>query len=405
MARSTEKSGPAGPRRPHRESLLRIPLLRLALADPTIRLSPRAVDCRWVYERLVRTSVAGFNPFSRRLFHGARSRLADWLAAPSASARPHNERDHLVREALFLVHDHLHAWSAAVIDELRPELGFGYAPITERNVETFAFCHLLTEAAATIGLDYWYLCTVDLHEVCDVGTGLGALTTSYHERWRAEYQRFDPLLEVQRPGFFGQLARFYCTGTWPGLGVDDLRASPRLLGWLEHELRYGQTQREHIRDWLRFLSGTLPPCSRKEAAAPVACDDAPWKQALTEDLGTLLWERVKKGEAHRPARDDGPPQAWASPPDAPLDGRFLNVNTLDERELRARAPVQDATSFHLLVDQYVSGFDLASFDRDKLKLLPAVRELRDIGALIALCRGERRVEPVAWEPRDLFVLP
>ena len=98
-------------------------------------------------------TLAGFNPFLRSLFYANNSALSRWLAGPYGSARDYNEGDHLVREVLFAVHDYLHCWSAAAIAVLAPRSRFDTGPILRDNLEDFVYCHLLTEAAATAGLD------------------------------------------------------------------------------------------------------------------------------------------------------------------------------------------------------------------------------------------------------------
>src|SRR5688572_16545693 len=104
---------------------------------------------------------------------------------------------------------------------------------------------LLSEAAATVGVDYWWLCAVELGELLPIGTRVrGGLTTSYHERDRSEYRRFYPELEVQSLAFFGDLCAFHCNGEFVGFDGDDLARSPLLLAWLTQELRYGERQRE-----------------------------------------------------------------------------------------------------------------------------------------------------------------
>ncbi len=64
-----------------------------------------------------------------------------------------------------------------------------------------------------------------------------------------------PWVRPPRPEFFDELAEFYCTGVLRGFGVEDLRRSPLLLQWLEHELRYGQRQREYARQWFAHVAG------------------------------------------------------------------------------------------------------------------------------------------------------
>ncbi|HSS52087.1 MAG TPA: hypothetical protein VLX28_24355, partial [Thermoanaerobaculia bacterium] len=337
----------------------------------------------------------------------AKSPLARWLRDPFSSARPYNERDLLIKEVLFAVHDYLHGWTYGAIRELRPELGFGSAPVTARNAEDFAFCHLATEAAAVVGLDYWHLSTLDLNAVCDLGTRLRGLAVSYHEDHLSEYRRFRPDFAPQSPAFLAEIATFYCTGDFHGFGVEDLRLSPRLLGWLEHELSYGETQREITRRWLAYLSGGRICYTPRQLAAPVAVR-AVWKRKLLDDLGAMLWEKVKQGRRHALGRALGEGEGWRSPERQAADFRFVNCNAFSPAALaRAAERRRGRESFEYLFSQYVSGFDRERFDGGKLPRLAAARRERDFGRLAQLCAGEERVVsagPGGAEPRDLLVL-
>ena len=147
---------PTPGKRLHAESLLRIPLVRQMMEDPAIRLVPRAVDAAWRYRQIAPVSVVGFNPWIKSVFYASESLFAAWLEDPYGSARAHNEDDLLVYEVLMAAHDHLHAWASLAIAALRPELRFGVGRITADKLEDHVFCHLLTEAVASGGLDYWY---------------------------------------------------------------------------------------------------------------------------------------------------------------------------------------------------------------------------------------------------------
>jgi hypothetical protein len=118
-----------------------------------------------------------------------------------------------------------------------------------------AFCHLLTEAAAVIGLDYWYLSQFDLNSAVPIGTSFRHVSVSYDVKHLEEYRRFCPDLRVEHPGFVRFLGTFYCTGVFEGFSPQDLKDSPLLYKWLCHELVYGRRQREYTRLWLQHLSG------------------------------------------------------------------------------------------------------------------------------------------------------
>jgi len=388
----------AGSRAFHRESLLRIPLVRQMLADPQARLTPRAVDRAWAYAGAIPLSVAGFNPLTRRMFYGARSRLASWLRAPEGSARRWNAGDHLLHEVLFAVHDYLHVWAYLAICHLAPELGFGTAPLTAANLDSMAFCHLLSEAVATVGLDYWYLATVQLDEVCPIGTTIPAgLSISYHRRHLGEVRRADPGFDAQRPAFLGQLVDCYCRGAMRGFDRRDLDRSPVLARWLGHELGYGRTQRSLARAWLAYLAAV--PIALDDAAlgAPIACG-APWQRRLSRAIGALLREKVVGGVLHRFRPALGARAVWRARRDGALDFRFLNARLVPAE--MARIP---AEAFPFWVWQTLSAHEHARVDPRVMDLVPAVLERRDPALLAFLLRGARPLPAVGPEPRELLI--
>ncbi len=379
----------------HRESLLHIPLLGQFLADPAVSICIRGVDQRWVYNDYLKGSMGGFNPFTSRVFVPRHSVLSDFLRSPAGSARELNVNDNLVTELLFAVHDYLHVWSFHAIHHLAPNLGYGRAPITAENFEDFVFCHLLTEAAATVGVDYWYLSTVNLNTICDIGTSMmnRGLTTSYHESNVAEFRRFDPSLEVQSPEFFATLTAFYCTGEFPGFTAEDVRKSPLLLLWLRHELLYGEKQRRYTRQFIGSLSGG--PTEGEELSRKVDID-APWKEELLQGLGELLWRKVKNDEllSFRPPRG----KAWTRQPVGVPDYGFTNL-----RRLKGLPPVSASSHF---LNQLVTSVDYER-SSDNFKRLVRRADPEDstqMSFLLAAIEREPRVKVSPDEPLNLMLV-
>lgn len=374
------------------------------LADPYVALREVPVDKGWRYDGLLQSETTGFNPLLRAVFYGQRSAMANWLKNPLASGRDANVEDRLVGELFFAVHDYLHCWSYFAIQNLVPRLGFGTAPITRRNVEDFAFCHLLTEAVATAGLDYWYLSTVNLNEICPIGTRLEGLTVSYREEHLSELRRFEPGLEVQSPRFFGELSRFYCSGEFPHFDVRALKRSPVLLRWLDHELNYGERQREYIRRWLSYLSDDAVRFSKEELNAPVVCS-RPWQSRLIEDLGRLLWEKVK-GQTPHHFRPTSPMSAvWRRRDLTRKDFRFLSAQAFHDKDLSDAFEGEDReTSFRHFFVQFVSSHDSRGFEPALAKLFPDVVRLCDYKLAVALFKHTKRLTTSRKPPVDLLTL-
>lgn len=384
----------------HRESLLRIPLLAQALADPNFAIVRRGVDARWQYEDVIATRVDGFNPLRAAAYIATHSRVDRWLPHRDGSARRFNQGDELITEALYVVHDYLHAWTYQWIDRLRPGLGFGCHPITARNFEDMVFCHILSEAVATVGLDYWYLATVDLSREVPIGTLQRGLTASYRENLTPEYRRFNPALDVQRPAFLGQMARFYCDGIFVGFGARDLRASPAIEAWLTHELRYGELQRRYCRQWFSYLARDEIRLTEAQLDAPIA-HDAAWQKRLIDQIGERLWAKVKGNDLCAAAGRLDPGRTWSAPTRRAPDFRFVNVNRCGRLDATAVKTMPDA-SFEYLLRQYMARFDYAAFPAAALGVFGLIRDERDFSIGERLLKGIRRVPVAAGEPRDLF---
>ena len=389
----------------HPESLLRLSLVRQMLDDEQVRKVPRAIDRRWTYEKVIPVSMTGFNPYNDALYYAHQSAFARWLQDPAASARDCNEGDFLVHEVFFTVHDYLHVWTAQLLRALEPQRRLGRGRVQARDSETLAFLHLVTEAAATVGLDYWYLSTFDVNDVVPIGTEHNLLATTYSERDLAEHRRGRPSLEVQSPAFFSELARFYCTGELRGFDVDDLRRSPKTYRWLRHELRYGALQRRYVRMWLRYLETGEVARESPRDEAPVALGE-PWQERVLAEVGTALWAKVKEGResGERGRVEDGEP-SWTSPPSDAPDFRFININAVDEEVAEhVRQGPSGEENARYLTYQLLSRYDYAGVAPELRRILVDVAQQRGPSAVRWLLRDSPRVAAVTAEPRDLLLM-
>lgn len=384
----------------HRESLLRVPLVKSLFDYPLVA---RAVDHHWYYQKATPSTFSGFQPFSGCIYYGTQSYIANWLQAPHRSARDWNINDNLIKEVMFAVHDSLHLWAVGAIQTLRPDIGYGSQPINKKNFDDFLFCHLLTEAVAVCGLDYWYLSTVNLNTVLDIGTNFRTLTVNYHEEDKTEFQKFAPDFEVLRPGFLWDLTRFYCNGEFEGFSVEDLKRSPKLLTWLSHELRYGKNQRAYARDWFSYLSKEEKNLDKGDHEISVS---ESWKEDLSHQIADLLWQRVRnqKGKSYLPAPWSS---HWKAPRGKKVDYRFLNLNSFNNE---LQPPSQEDFEFYFY--QEMIRRDFASFPPDKTDRLEEIKRKKDFQAAQKFFRALPKVKvpkgktfSKAKEPRDLFVLP
>jgi hypothetical protein len=387
-------------RHPPASSLLSVPLVRDAFTDLSFGFFPRCVDAEWCYQDQLIISTPGFNPIFNGFFYPVRSRFSTWLADPFTTARSLNDRDHLVREVLTMAHDYLHAWSYRIMDQLVPELGLLRGVINEENFEDIAFCHLLSEAVASVGLDYWQLCCRGANSYCDLGSCVEALTTSYRQRYLPEYRRACPILDVQQPAFLGAMTRFYCTGEFPFFEAYDLLRSARLTEWLEHELKYGQDQRRNTREWLAYR-GLITLRGRTDG--PVSPDTSR-RVFLIDQMEDLLWDKVKHSRS--PELSPAANGEVALPPRDPadLDFRFTNLAALTEPAWNKIGRPPDNWHFTFFHAQYISQIPFASFPDDRRKYIRLMHDQRDLVLMANLTRDLPRLDRESEEPVDLMIL-
>jgi hypothetical protein len=389
------------------ESLLNIPLIKQAFCDLNFQFVKRGVDSTWSYEKVIPITITGFNPFQNSFYYGHSSCFAAWLESPFSSARDLNENDLLVREALLMAHDYLHAWAYQKIDQLLPQLGVLSGRITAENFEDYTFCHLVTEAVATVGLDYWLLSVKGLNDYCPIGSNTTILTVNYRESLMAEYRKFYPKLEVQRPEFLKEMATFYCTGEFIGFDVYDLKRSPQLHLWLQHELSYGVTQRRLTRMWLAYLASEGFELSDDALDSPVETEGE-WKQNLLSDLSYLLWKKVKGNGNEKIEVDEF--GSWkpagdgrvASPGKSP-DFRFVNLGRIPKGEWGRAADIGGKENFRYFVYQYLSGIPFSSAPAELIKLAPILIQQRDVELVETLVGDLPRLDTLPGEPKDIFL--
>jgi len=384
----------------HPESLLRIPLVKRAFTSPDFRLVERGIDAYWNYQNVIPIGISGFNPLQGAYFYAKSSFFSRWLKRPFASARELNENDLLLKEVLFMAHDFLHSWAYQMVEKLRPEAEVFSRGIDAENIEEYSFYHLLSEAVATVGLDYWFLSINDANHYCDLGSTKGPVTVSYRESHLQEYRRFCPDFEVQTPKFLGKITKFYCTGKFPGFDASDLRHSPRLLAWLRHELSYGVTQRRLTRSWLIFLADEPIEMTETELSAPVSV--TPEHELLIEELSRALWQLVK--------HDEDLCGRWVEPASRRHSGhrrepdfRFLNLNLWESEQWRGLKFGQDSKAFQYLLYQYLAAIPFASVPRERLKYVKLMTRECDPQLVQLLLADLPRLPVGADEPRDLFI--
>lgn len=380
-----------------------MPLVSQMLKDKSITWVDRGIDAAWEEKKIISRALGGFNPLRSAIYYPRISSFADWLERPKASARHFGDIDKLVYRVLFSVHDYLHCWSYQAIQSLCPTLGLGRARISEENCEDFVFCHLLTEACATVGLDYWYLSTIKLNEVVNLGTRISQLSISYHEDYESECRRFWPTLKVQQPGFLSQIVRFYCQGEFFGVDHEVLKYSPLLSSWLTHELTYGNLQRIYSRQWISsFCQNKIPLYEGKDLAANVRWSK-PWQVKLAKDIGLLLWQKVNQDVPHyfKPL----PVPRWKSRKTVVPNFRFTNLNRLAKSDLRSALYLEtEEVNRRMYLEQLVSRYRLAQMPYEQVRLITLALKEKDIALMHYLLRSDPPLRVGRDEPAELFML-
>ncbi len=371
--------------------------------DSRVRFVPRAIEAEWSYARILPVTMSGFNPWSGAVYYAERSRLAEWLGSPQSDARRMNEGDHLVHEHLFALHDYFHVWAYQVIHCVLPKLRIGSTPITGANIEDFVFCHLLTETVATVAVDYWFLSTLEIDEVLEIGTAKSMLATPYREKDKQEYRRFNRSFEPQRVEFFSEMARFYCSGNYRGFDLSALRKSAKLHRWMEHELSYGETQRSYTRTWLASLAVESISIPKELLEAEVEID-RPWKRELIAILGALLWEEVKNGRPTSDRKVISHESIWTPDRGRAWDFRFVNWNRLGASGRKAvlRAGEIGPDSLKYLQFQILGRCAFDTFDPDLFPLIEAALALPSVLPLASLCGRFPQLKPGRAEPLSMF---
>lgn len=305
-----------------RERLLRIAPVRHALQDPWFEALPRPLDDRW--SRLgVCDRMAGFAPLHQVHYYPWTSPLRGWLEDVQDPLSPDDETV-LVRAALGLAHDYLHSWAYRAISVLRPEHRVGAERVGPDNFDLFLNLHLLTEAVACVGLDYWTLCTLDGPDWRGWAEAFSPLTTHYHDRDAAAFRRRNPQHDPQHPNFLATIVRLYHCDEIEGFDLPDVRDDARLRAWLAAELLASRSQRATTRLWLANLAEAA--LDDDALGAPTTPPRGDFLD-LTLELSHLLWRKVKQEEPlFFPA---GPrPDAWRYPNGARPDFRVCNLARL-----------------------------------------------------------------------------
>ena len=340
----------------HPQSLLKIPLIDFVMNQQQVPIIPRPIQSGWNYKGILSIVPNGFNPFCGSLFYADSSAFARWRPNARRSAAPYNQRQWLLYECLFMVHDYLHLWAISEMLEDLIHLKNDELLLTKEIIGDLEFVFIISEAAATTGLDFWYLSRTDLNALCPIGARLNALTSSYRESDIDAYQALNKDFCVQDPSFFDWISKGYCTGEFSGFSADDLRSNEKLSGWLGKEVYIAHKQLLFIRYWLRYLAGMGAPTAHA-AGKPIDLKKGN-RETIIKKLGKKLW-RIASGELLPEMR---PYQIRIKTNSLPLvpDYRFTNIRAMEHWEELTDLDFTEVSigQFGYFATQYLSAFKL-----------------------------------------------
>ncbi len=212
----------------------------------------RNVSAEWIRGRFTDVDPSGFNPFSGRVFYSRYSCLDELADQSDAPLSP----DLFSYEVFYALHDFVHVWSLHELARLSQDICGSWKSCRDIEPRWFKLLLLCSEAAATVTVDYWMLCTRPLSSHVGDATLFKSLTTPFqaaHDNPRIHGNRRG--VNIESPEFLVQLALAYCAG-WVGPLRDlmnDFGEDPP--AWLLREHQQALRQTRLADQWLVALKG------------------------------------------------------------------------------------------------------------------------------------------------------
>lgn len=253
------------------------------------QLVPRPYDSRWKYLGIIKSFQSGFNPYSGKIYYNQISELNTWFKTGAFPLNP-SDRARLIDEYLFLAHDFIHHWGMLLIETflrnvLKKEF---YSMPPEKHV----FFLLLTEAMATVGLDYWILAETPIGKQFKLSENYHQLTISLTPDQIMNIKKIRPDFTINRKELFSEIANFYLSGEIHGFDIKDVEDCADLKKYIVHELEYGEMQRAYARIMIDQL--WCNKHSEPEDFSPIVITDT-WQNDLILYLERALW-LLKSGQ-------------------------------------------------------------------------------------------------------------
>jgi hypothetical protein len=384
---------------PHRESLLRIPLVDFVIHQNAAKIVERPVDNHWYYQGLLGTSTVGFNPFCGNLFCAKNSVLNKWLPDAHRSARPYNNEEWLVYESLFLVHDYLHLWTVSELIKEFDYLTGDQIVLDQKVINDLEFIYMISEAAATVGLDYWYLSKININELCPIGSRMVALTSPYREADLDRYKVFNEDFIVQDISFFHWIVNGYCGGDFYGFTVADIKKDAKLFDWLAKEITISNKQLHFIRQWLYYMAGlAVPSGSALNRAIDIGTET---RRKMIDKIGRKLWD-ISCG-TELPVMQSYQIELKSTRPVGHHDFRFKNIRVLDNWQQLVNEDFTRVSTeqFGYFTAQFLSSFCYEPSNKFTRNQINRIIASKDISALQRLTKNLSLVNSQQCGPGNL----
>jgi hypothetical protein len=328
----------------------RFRLIDYILSQNDVQFVKRPVDMRWYYNNVVPISVVGFNPLHRTIFYGTNSFLEIILNSPLNCTI--DSIEWCLYELFFAAHDYMHIWAVDRLLSFFPNCTKEGLWKDETALSDLAFVLILSEAVATVSIDYWLLSEIDMAKELGIETRFKGLTTPFRADHLAAAQRLCNGFNVRDHSFFIWLVQAYCSGVITGFDINSTNL-PEELSWIKTEQKQSVRQLTLIHDWLRYLSA-------RNRTAPCFCGlqfDAGLRAEVIRDLSREVWDVCHRGRLPRLSPpDDGIRVPF--PAALPIyDFRFNNIRAFEDLNRCVSMRNVTGEQFHYLVAQFVSSFE------------------------------------------------
>ena len=346
--------------------LERLPLVAYLFNNDIIAFEERPIDATWQYTRVIPKKLTGFDPLSGFVFVPSRSFITGFLSGQAhytSQVQFAASPAWLAYEVLYAIHDFLHSWtmSQAYLRYQR-DLSDLTAPYS-RNLLLGLLS--ISEVAATVGLDYWYLS----HFTNPHHPEIKCLSTHYRA---GDCLTIDNL--VQHKCFFYLLLSQYL----PYLDLPMTRSSINAT-WFPKEQRQADLFVKLMKAWTDYCYGTLPSPhtppdqmirSRISEFATLICDKL-WDATHNHDFGCFNEQGVTEKE-----------RSWhdAIPP-TQTDYRFFNIHSNPDwlsLDFLSSSGTISNRQYGYAVAQYIVSFDKVScreFSADDFKSIVVSRNI------------------------------